>query len=156
MAAEDVLAWLAMEPIPQFGEPRPDVIYRVRPSAYALIRGEDGRLLLCRTPRLVTLPGGGIDSGETPEAAMVREVAEETGLVVTSAKLLCLANQYAERTSAKPCVNKLGYFFVASAEDRGLAPEDDDHECLWLKTAEAQDILSHSAHRWAVSRLDGT
>jgi 8-oxo-dGTP diphosphatase len=145
-----------METIPQFGEARPGILYRERPSAYGLILDEDGHLLVCRTPRLVVLPGGGIDPGETPEAAMVREVAEETGLVVTSAKLLCRADQYVERMSAKPCVNKLGYFFLASAEDRGLAPEDDDHECLWLEMAEAQDILSHPAHCWAVSRLDET
>ena len=34
-----------------------------------------------------TLPGGGIEFGEDPEAAMIREVEEETGLHVSSAGL---------------------------------------------------------------------
>lgn len=33
-------------------------------------------------------PAGGIEAGETPEEAAVRETVEETGLVVTSIKLL--------------------------------------------------------------------
>jgi ADP-ribose pyrophosphatase YjhB (NUDIX family) len=61
---------------------------RTRIGAYALIHAS-GRILLCRiAPELVrwagawTLPGGGIDFGEPPAGAMVREVLEETGLVV--------------------------------------------------------------------------
>ncbi len=34
-----------------------------------------------------TLPGGGIEFGEHPEAAMVREVEEETGLIVAAVSL---------------------------------------------------------------------
>jgi 8-oxo-dGTP pyrophosphatase MutT (NUDIX family) len=34
-----------------------------------------------------TLPGGGIEFGEHPEAAMVREVEEETGLIVSAVGL---------------------------------------------------------------------
>jgi ADP-ribose pyrophosphatase YjhB (NUDIX family) len=48
--------------------------------------------LLCRVSARVTkwagwwtLPGGGVDFGEDPKAAMVREVREETGLEVRSA-----------------------------------------------------------------------
>jgi 8-oxo-dGTP diphosphatase len=61
---------------------------RTRVSAYALIR-EANRLLLCRIsndlPRWAgvwTLPGGGLNFGEDPEIAVVREVEEETGLKV--------------------------------------------------------------------------
>jgi 8-oxo-dGTP pyrophosphatase MutT (NUDIX family) len=57
-------------------------------AAYAVIV-RDGRILLSKlAPRLTTsdvwtLPGGGIDHGEDPRAAVVREVYEETGLSVT-------------------------------------------------------------------------
>jgi 8-oxo-dGTP diphosphatase len=52
---------------------------------------EKNRILLCRLSAQVTgftgnwtLPGGGIEFGEQPEEAMIREVAEETGLCVVS------------------------------------------------------------------------
>jgi ADP-ribose pyrophosphatase YjhB (NUDIX family) len=56
-----------------------------RVAAYGVCIDDD-RVLLCRLsavtarPGAWTLPGGGIDFGEHPEAAVVRELAEETGL----------------------------------------------------------------------------
>lgn len=57
---------------------------------------EAGRVLLVRSsnprydPPLWWLPGGGIDFAETPEETVVRECAEETGLVVADPRLLCV------------------------------------------------------------------
>ncbi len=52
----------------------------------ALIRHPDGeRVLLCRTPKWKGkwgIPGGKIRRGETAEAALRREIAEETGLEI--------------------------------------------------------------------------
>ena len=54
----------------------------------AVIQRADGRLLLIKRGNepgrgLWSLPGGRVEPGESDEAAVAREVAEETGLVVT-------------------------------------------------------------------------
>jgi ADP-ribose pyrophosphatase YjhB (NUDIX family) len=64
-----------------------------RVSAYALIR-RGGEVLLTRNsvhgphPGQWSLPGGGIDFGESPRDAVVREVREETGLACRVGELL--------------------------------------------------------------------
>ena len=54
----------------------------------------DGRVLMAQRPEgksmagLWEFPGGKVESGETPEAALIRELAEELGIAVKEA---CLA-----------------------------------------------------------------
>lgn len=61
--------------------------------AAALIDG-DGRVLIAQRPEGKSLagqwefPGGKVEDGETPEAALIRELDEELGIVVKQA---CLA-----------------------------------------------------------------
>ncbi len=64
---------------------------QLRVAAYAVILRLQGepQVLLCRlaarvtNQELWTLPGGGLDHGEDPRAALLREIAEETGLSAT-------------------------------------------------------------------------
>lgn len=64
-----------------------------RLSAKALVR-RDSRVLLTRLSRYAvetgqwTLPGGGVDHGERPAAALIREMVEETGLVAEVGDLI--------------------------------------------------------------------
>ena len=59
----------------------------VVPCVGAVVHDGSGRLLLIRRGRdphrgRWSLPGGRVEAGESPEQAVVREVREETGLVV--------------------------------------------------------------------------
>lgn len=68
-------------------KPKPQV---TRIAAYGIVIDSD-HILLCRLSDYLahagmwTLPGGGLEFGEHPEAGMVREVEEETGLIVRPA-----------------------------------------------------------------------
>src|SRR3954471_23696994 len=59
-----------------------------RVGAYGVSRDEAGRVLLARGsdagefPGFWTLPGGGVEQGEHPDDAVIREFGEETGLEV--------------------------------------------------------------------------
>jgi 8-oxo-dGTP diphosphatase len=70
-----------------------------RIAAYAVVRDTRGRVLLTRNsvrsdfPGLWALPGGGVDHGEHPAEAVLREVREETGLDV---RLTGLPRVYAD------------------------------------------------------------
>jgi ADP-ribose pyrophosphatase YjhB (NUDIX family) len=64
---------------------------RLRRSARAIILDEEDRVLLCRLaiPEpagtvVWAAPGGGIERGETPLAALRRELREEVGLAVSA------------------------------------------------------------------------
>jgi 8-oxo-dGTP diphosphatase len=60
---------------------------RTRIGSYSLCLDDGGRILLARLSALEvdvgawTMPGGGIEFGEHPDAAAVRELEEETGLI---------------------------------------------------------------------------
>ncbi len=67
-----------------------------RVAAYAVCDNPRRELLLCRlndstlNPGAWTLPGGGLEFGEHPDVAVVRECEEETGLVVAVRELLTI------------------------------------------------------------------
>jgi 8-oxo-dGTP diphosphatase len=115
-------------------------------GAYALCV-RDGRILLARMGGSGpdaggwTLPGGGIEWGEHPAAAVLRELGEETGLTGT---ILGMAGAYSRtylRSAERPSdpVHHLGVLFHVEAHDGELRDEADGSTdcCAWVPLVEA-------------------
>jgi 8-oxo-dGTP diphosphatase len=72
---------------PAVDEPFTSPGRRTRLGSYSLCLDDEGRILLARLSALEvdvgawTMPGGGVEFGEHPDAAAVRELEEETGLI---------------------------------------------------------------------------
>lgn len=72
---------------------------RQRLGSYAIVTSTRGLLgtvnsSLTSAPNTWALPGGGVDPGETPAEAVVREVFEETGQHITIQRLLTLDSDH--------------------------------------------------------------
>jgi 8-oxo-dGTP diphosphatase len=144
-----------MSPIPQFGTPRPGRAYPDRPAAFGIAaRGDRIALAEVAIPGRslqYDLPGGGIDPGETPQQAAVREFGEETGLVVTAGDILVRADQYFVNDDGQT-FNVRGVFMTVAVagEDAGLKIED-DHTLIWRTPLEAIRLVRREAHAWAIA-----
>jgi 8-oxo-dGTP diphosphatase len=121
----------------------------VRPSAYAFLRDRAGRVAVVRAVDGNFLPGGGIEDGESPEEAIVREALEECGLVVRVGVCVSRVVQFVV-TAEGDSVEKRCAFFDARIERANRAAMLPGHETLWLGPASAARILKHDSQMWAV------
>lgn len=92
-------------------------------SVAGVIFSPEGILLIKRRDVPVwVLPGGGIDPGETPDEAIVREILEETGFTVKVTRLVgdyLPINRLAKRTHLFECTILQGVAQI-TPETRGI------------------------------------
>ena len=136
---------------PVFGARVEGCPYVVRPSAYAQIRNAAGEFAVIRTPQGIYLPGGGIEADETAEAAVVREVKEEAGLVVKARARIKEAVEIVYSAEEHTCFEKRCVFVEAEVIGQVLEHEP-DHELVWVSVDQALSTLSPESHRWAVGQ----
>ncbi|MFI4985170.1 MAG: NUDIX hydrolase [Solirubrobacterales bacterium] len=101
--------------------------------------------------RVLALPKGHIDPGETPLTAAEREVREETGIEAAPVRELGEA-RYWYRRDGKTIPKSVTFFLF-----RYLGGDTEDHddeveEARWIGLDEAQTALTHSAEREMVGR----
>jgi putative (di)nucleoside polyphosphate hydrolase len=81
-----------------------------RPAVAAILQDRAGRILICERADAVgawQFPQGGIEAGETPVAALVREVLEEISLPRNAYSIVSVRGPY--RYSFPPGITKKGF-----------------------------------------------
>jgi 8-oxo-dGTP diphosphatase len=114
------------------------------PCVGAVITDGAGRLLLIQRGHdpgrgLWSIPGGRVEDGETDAAALIREVAEETGLLVTAGPLA--------GTVTRPGPGGTEFEirdYVAVITGGTLAAGDDAADVRWASPAELDRLEARS------------
>ena len=105
--------------------------------AACVLQEDDGRILIAKRPPgrplagLWEFPGGKVDPGESPEHALVRELAEELGIEIAAADLAPLTFA----SHAYPDFHLLMPLFLCRRW-RGEVRPHEGQELLWVIPAE--------------------
>jgi 8-oxo-dGTP diphosphatase len=141
------------EALKQFGTPIDGLDYQPRQGAYGLCL-KDGRLAIAQIgfrKFVYDLPGGGVDEGETPEKAVVREFLEEVGILVKPDYLVCEILHYFVHENGTPYNNRCRFYVVKWVDDRPGQKIETDHELVWMTPLEAIKSLKNDGFAWAVT-----
>jgi 8-oxo-dGTP pyrophosphatase MutT (NUDIX family) len=117
---------------PLFGRLRGSIAIISRSGQYLIIERSDGRGWC--------FPGGLSRPGESPEATVRREVLEETGLVITSCRLLFDVDE------------RITHTHVFAAEIEGNVKDSWEGEPRWVSLSELQSKI-YLAHRPVLAML---
>ncbi len=145
--------------IRRYGEAvKADIAYRLRPGVYAFLP-LGRRLLVTHQAEPVPefqLPGGGIDPGESPLAALHREVMEETGWRIAAPRRIGAYRRYTYMPEYDLWAEKLCQLYIAHPVRPHGPPSEPGHEALWLDMGLATELLSNEGERdFALRMLAG-
>ena len=117
-----------------------------------VVRGDEVIVIVPRGRRRVLgLPKGGANAGESPEQTTAREVREETGITASVRERLGQV-EYAYRRGSRR-IDKTVHFYLCAFEAGDTA--DHDHEvddARWMPLREARRRLSYPGEREMIER----
>jgi 8-oxo-dGTP pyrophosphatase MutT (NUDIX family) len=117
-----------------------------------VVRGDEVIVIVPRGRRRVLgLPKGGANAGESPEQTTAREVREETGITVMVRERLGQVDYTYRRGGRR--IDKTVHFYLCEFEAGDTA--DHDHEvddARWMPLLEARRRLSYPGEREMIER----
>jgi 8-oxo-dGTP diphosphatase len=120
----------------------------------AVIRDENGRILLSRRPDgtlmggLWEFPGGKVDEGESPKAALARELEEELGVRAEIGEPVTFA------VHEEPELRILLLFFTATLDGTRPAARE-GQQLAWVAAVDLPDYPTPPADAALVATLSG-
>ena len=144
--------------IARFGEaPSPRQKYIRRPGIYAVLE-RNGQVLLTYQAQPhdeFQLPGGGIDAGENPIAALHREVYEETGWRISSPKRLGVFRRFTFMPEYDMWAEKVCSVYYARPVACLGPPSEPDHYAHFVPIDVAPSLIQNEGDRHFLMRALG-
>ncbi len=141
--------------IRRYGEAlRPGQSYTRRPGVYAILIRGNGLLAtvqMAPAPEF-QLPGGGIDRGEHPIAALHREVMEETGWRIHLQRQLCVFRRFTYMPEYDLWAEKICQIYLARPVRRLVPATEAGHMPVWLPLADAAGLLGNAGDQSVLRR----
>lgn len=136
--------------IKRFGSsPKQEQRYTRRAGVYAVLF--DGKSVLLThqdgSPPEFQLPGGGIDRGEQPIAALHREVMEETGWHIGTPRWIGTYRRFTYMPEYDLFAEKLCFVYLARPTLRLGPPTEQGHTAIWADPIAAKNLLINDGDR---------
>ena len=133
----------------------------MRVAAYAVVCDDGGRILLChihpaiRHRRQWTLPGGGLEFGEPPAAAALRELEEETGFIGEVDRLVNVDDRLFTNGDGDERMHAIRIVYAVRVVGGSLRDEPDGSTdtCRWVAPDEVGRLRLGELARRAIDRL---
>ena len=128
--------------------------YHRRPGVYAVLLEGQAVLLTHQAQPIpeYQLPGGGIDRGEAPIAALHREVMEETGWHIAAVRHLGTYRRFTYMPEYDKWAEKVCYIFTARPTLRLGPPTEAGHRAIWASREHALRLVTNQGDRVMLMR----
>ena len=118
---------------------------------------QDDRLEVCLINpvgrRVWGLPKGGVEPGETPEQAALREIEEETGMAGVVERELGSIDYWFYARDRGGRIHKTVHFFLVRATDGTTEAHDDEvREARWMDARDAFRLMTYPNEREMVRK----
>lgn len=129
--------------------------YTHRPGVYAVLLLQGEVLLTHQAEPIpeVQLPGGGIDPGEQPIAALHREVLEETGWTIALSRRLGAFRRFTYMPEYDLWAEKVCTVYLARPARRLGPPSEAGHTALWTSLDLATRLVDNAGDRHFLQSL---
>lgn len=136
--------------IRRYGEPvKAAQRYRRRAGVYAVLLSGNEVLTTHQaepTPEF-QLPGGGIDAGEQPIAALHREVMEETGWRIAISRQLGVFRRFTYMPEYDKWAEKVCTVYLARPVRCLCPPTEPGHTAVWMPATSALQLLGNDGDK---------
>ncbi|RAZ79277.1 NUDIX hydrolase [Planococcus halotolerans] len=136
-----------------FGERDFKLNYWKRTGAYAVIQNDQQQFLCVKDlDGLLFLVGGGVDEGESPESALLRESIEETGHEIQIVKSIGNAERHwVSSKYPNDSQHNIGFLYAAELLEKVAEPVEKEIMC-WVDYNELEKNLLHEHHLYLIKQ----